>query len=186
MSKYNHIIKLTEQQILEYDETSSNLFTDGNTVPQYNGFSAITSDGKVAPDETAEPKTTDDFAQKLNTQRIYRCGGAWSQPSYNRLSLDIDLDDDDVIHESDDKNRDGVDDFYNNKELDTLSNGDETDNLTRIPESVQMRCDKLLQEISNAKLSAKQQAIVLNKLIEGFDLRGIPYAWLKELKLKIK
>jgi hypothetical protein len=34
-------------------------------------------------------------------------------------------------------------------------------------------------------LSPKQQAIVLNKMIESFDLSSIPYSWLKELRLKI-
>lgn len=189
MSKYNRIFKLTEAQLLEYDETSSNLFTNDSETPQYNGFSQITPNGKVEPDDFAEPKTTDDFAQKLNTQRIYRCGGAWSQPSASKLSLDVDLDDKNIKESKEldnDKDDDGVDDFYNHEELDTLSNGDSKDNLTRIPESVQMRCNALLQEMSKNKLSPKQSAIILNRLIEAIDLRGIPYAWLKELKLKIK
>ena len=80
-------------------------------------------------------------------------------------------------------NNDGVDDFYNNAELDTLGNGDTNDDLIKIPESVQRKMNLLIDSMQ--MLSPKQQAIVLNKIIESFDLSSIPYSWLKELRLKI-
>ena len=67
-----------------------------------------------------------------------------------------------------DNNKDGVDDFYNNDELDIMSNGDERDNLECISNTVDTRTDNLVNLIK--QLPPKKQAIVLNKILENMDL----------------
>ena len=87
------------------------------------------------------------------------------------------------MREGVDINKDNVDDFYNNDELDTLSNGDINDNLTKIPQGVEYKTDVLIDAIDT--LQPKQQAIVLNKILENLDMSSIPYMWKKELIKKL-
>ena len=88
----------------------------------------------------------------------------------------------DTIRENDDNN-DGVDDFYKHSELDILSDNDDQNNLIKIPKGVDVKLDSLIDSITN--LQPKQQAIVLNKLVETMKLDSIPYSWAKELMNKI-
>lgn len=163
------IIKLTEKQLREA-ETDAFTFLKNGDFNQYAGQSEISVSGRENDDEWGEPKTTDDLADKITSQSYNRFSGFAYRPH--------------ALKEGDmDGNDDGVDDFYNNEELDTLSDGDENDDLTKIPEGVQNKCDILISAMQN--LTPKQQAIVLNKLIESFDFSNLPYSWLKELKMKI-
>ena len=161
------IIKLTEKQLAEAEKESFS-YLDNGDFKQYNGQSEISVPGKQSSEEQGIEKTTDDFANKLSSQAYNRYAGFAFRPR--------------TLKESD-VNQDGVDDFYNNKELDTLGNGNENDDLVKVPESV-IRKMKILVDSMQA-LSTKQQAIVLNKMIESFDFSSLPYAWLKELRLKI-
>ena len=70
--------------------------------------------------------------------------------------------------------------FYN-AELNTLTNGDSKDNLVKIPQSIEKKLDVLLDSIKQSNLTPKQQAIVLNKIIEELDYDNIPNQWKKEL-----
>lgn len=165
--KNNHIIKLTKQQLAEAEEDAFNYLGNGD-FKQYNGQSEISVPGHENNEEMGDEKSTDAFADKMSSQTYNRYAGFALRPHTLREN---------------DTNQDGVDDFYNNDELDTLGNGDESDDLVKVPESVQRKMDILISSMQN--LTPKQQAIVLNKIIESFDLSSLPYAWLKELRLKI-
>ena len=161
------IIKITEQQLMEAEKNAFS-YLDNGDFKQYNGQSEISVGGKENDKEDAEPKTSDDTASKITSQTYNRYAGFALKPHTLREN---------------DMNNDGVDDFYNNAELDTLGNGNTNDDLVKIPESVQRKMNLLIDSMQ--MLSPKQQAIVLNKIIESFDLSSIPYSWLKELRLKI-
>ena len=87
--------------------------------------------------------------------------------------------------------REGVDldksnDFYDmkgfyNAELNILTNNNDKDNLVKIPQSIERKLDILLDSIKQSNLTPKQQAIVLNKIIEELDYDNIPNQWKKEL-----
>ena len=81
------------------------------------------------------------------------------------------------------RNLDGIDDFYNNKELDTLSNGDETDNLESISNSADTQTDRFVNMLK--LLPPKKQAIILNKVLESINLKGISNNWKRELISKL-
>ena len=87
------------------------------------------------------------------------------------------------MREGVDVNNDNVDDFYNNDELDILSNGDNNDNLIQIPQGVDYKTNMLVAAMNN--LNSKQQAIVINKILENVDMNSIPYRWKKELIMKL-
>ena len=161
------IIKLTKQQLTEAENGAFGYLNNGD-FKEYNGQSEITVTGKKDDDEYGNPKTSDNLANKISAQTYNRyCGFAFKPHTLRE----------------DDNNKDGVDDFYNNDELDTLGNNSNNDDLVKIPVSVQRKVNILIDSMQ--MLTPKQQAIVLNKLIESFDLSSIPYAWLKELRLKI-
>lgn len=161
------IIKLTEQQLKEAEESSFEYLANGD-FKEYNGQSEVSVGGKKDNETNGTPKTSDDFADKLTSQTYNRyCGKAYKPHT---------------IREQD-SNDDGVDDFYNNSELDMLGNDMDNDDLVKIPQGIQYKADILVKAIS--PLSPKQQAIVLNKIIENLDLSSLPYSWLKELRLKI-
>ena len=165
--KKRRIIKLTKQQLTEAENGDFNYLDDGD-FKQYSGQSEISVTGKKDDEEWGKPKTSDNFADKITAQTYNRYCGKALKPHTLR---------------EDDTNKDGVDDFYNNAELDTLGNETTDDDLVKIPTSVQRKVNILIDSMQ--MLSPKQQAIVLNKIIESFDLSTIPYAWLKELRLKI-
>lgn len=168
--KERHItIKLTESQLNEAQDDAFVYLTSSDTVP-YNGQTEVSADGKLDGIEDADPTTTDKFASMLTTQGYNRYG-------YLRGTFPK------GVKEMQDKNGDGVDDFYNSEQLDIMSNGDPNDNLTAISDTIDDRTDKLIAVIKG--IPSKKQAMVLNKIIESMDLQGIPYKWKKELIKKI-
>ena len=70
---------------------------------------------------------------------------------------------------------------FNNTELNMLTNGNDKDNLVKIPQSIERKLNILLDSIKQNRLTPKQQAIVLNKIIEELDYDNIPNQWKKEL-----
>jgi hypothetical protein len=161
------IIKLTKKQLAEAEENAFN-YLDNADFKQYAGQSEISVPGKENDEEYGNEKPTDAFADKISSQAYNRYAGFAYRP-YALKESDI--------------NTDGIDDFYNNDELVTLGNENQNDDLVKIPEGVKNKMDILIDSMQ--MLSPKQQAIVLNKMIESFDLSSLPYAWLKELRLKI-
>ena len=167
-------IKISDEQlkkICESFDDEFNYLSDRNSV-EFKGQKEITANGNMTDDEVSEPLTTDNMQQKITPQGYNRYGYFGTYPRSMREGVDI--------------NKDNVDDFYNNQELDILSNGDKKDNLIKIPAGIERTTNLLIDAVKNNKLSPKQQSIVLNKIIECFDLENIPFAWKKELMLKIK
>lgn len=163
------IIRVTEHQLRETEGVAFKYLDSSNDTPSSNGSSEIGVTGKTDDNEYGKPVDSDKIAHTLTVQGYDR---------YRMYGSNIP----NVIREQDD-NADGVDDFYNHAELDTLSDGDKSNNLIKVPEGTQNKLNTLIDNI--IKLSAKQQAMVLNKLVEKLDISNIPYAWSKELMNKI-
>ena len=166
-------IKITEEQykkILESTEDDFSYLSNNDTKP-YDGQVNITANGKIEPDKNAKPVTADKVQHSLTPQsyRRYRSYGNIS-PRCMREGVEINQ----------------SNDFYdvkgfNNKELNTLTDKDDKDNLVKIPKGVETKINILLDSIKSLNLSPKQQAIVLNKIIEALDYDAIPNQWKKEL-----
>ena len=168
MSK--RIIKVTKEQLKETEGEAFKYLDANNDTPSSNGSSEIGVTGKTDDETYGTPVSGDKIANTLTPQGYnrYRMYGNNVIPGYVRES---------------DENHDSVDDFYNNAELDTLSNRDSSDNLIKLPKGTDYKLDILIDNIS--KLQPKQQAMVLNKIMETIDLSNIPYSWAKELMHKI-
>lgn len=166
------IIKVTEQQLKEaLGDAFSYLDFDSDVKP-FDGNTNISVTGKLSDTEDGAPVTTDDIGTMLSPQNyISQRTGA---RMYNRPATFL---------REDDKNNDGVDDFFNHDELDVLSNGDDSDDITRVPGSVLNKLDLLLKAMET--MSPKQKAMVVNKLIESIDWSAVMGPWRKELSLKI-
>lgn len=164
------IIKVTLQQLRESESDAFEYLDPNNDVHNFNGNSEIGVTGKIKPNAYGEPITGDKIGRTMTSQ------------GYNRYRAYGDRVRAGSIREND-ENNDGVDDFYNHDELDILSDGNEKNNLIKVPESAEYRLNNLLNVIE--KLTPKQQAMVLNKLVETLDISNIPYSWAKELMHKI-
>lgn len=164
------IIKLTKAQLMEADSTAFGYLDVDNSTPSNVGTKEIGVTGKIDDKEYGDPIPSDKIANTMTVQGYnrYRMYGSNVRPHSIREN---------------DVNNDGVDDFYNNSELDILSNNDDQDNLIKIPKGVDAKLDLLIHSITN--LQPKQQAMVLNKLVETMKLDSIPYSWAKELMHKI-
>ena len=164
------IIKLTKAQLMEAESTAFGYLDVDNSTPSNVGTKEIGVTGKIDDKEYGDPIPSDKIANTMTVQGYnrYRMYGSNVRPHSIREN---------------DVNNDGVDDFYNNSELDILSNNDDQDNLIKIPKGVDAKLDLLIHLITN--LQPKQQAMVLNKLVETMKLDSIPYSWAKELMHKI-
>lgn len=164
------IIKLTYRQLREAEGSDFTYLDTDNDKASCDGKSQISVDGKIDNDTVGDTTTNDKIASVLTPQSYNRFHSYGSLYGRNmREGVDI--------------NKDNVDDFYNNDELDILSNGDINDNLTKIPQGVEYKTDVLIDAIDT--LQPKQQAIVLNKILENLDMSSIPYMWKKELIRKL-
>lgn len=166
-------IKVTEKQYKRIQEEMDNdfiYFTNNDTKP-YDGQVNISANGKIDGETNANPTSADKVQHSLTPQGYgrYRSYGNIS-PRSMREGVDLD----------------NSNDFYdvkgfNNKELNTLTNDNNKDNLVKIPQSIEAKLDILLDSIKQSNLTPKQQAIVLNKMIEELDYDTIPNQWKKEL-----
>lgn len=164
------IIKLTKRQLTETDEGDFSYVDDENGMPSSIGQTQISVDGKVSDTESGDTLIGDRVANTLTPQSYSRFSHYTNGYRHG-------------MREGVDVNNDNVDDFYNNDELDILSNGDDKDNLVKIPEGVDYKTDMLVDAMSS--LSSKQQAIVINKILENIDMSSLPYNWKKELMMKL-
>lgn len=164
------IIKLTNTQLKEAEGDNFVYLDSDNDKPSCDGNSHVSVDGKIDDDTVGNPTTSDDVSKMTSPQSYNRFYG-YSSSCRNSMREGVDV------------NKDNVDDFYNNDELDLLSNGNENDNLVKIPQGVDYKTNVLLDAISN--LMPKQQAIVLNKILENVNMNSIPYQWKKELIMKL-
>lgn len=164
-------IKISEEQYKMLQEASEDVFsyvTDSDFKP-FDGQSSITADGKIDGETPSDNRLTGDKVAQMRTidgwNRYRTYGGAHAT----------------TMRESDEKN-----DFYDmkgfeNNQLNTLTNGNDKDNLTKIPFSVEQKLNILLDSIKKSNLNARQQGIILNKVIETLDYDSIPNQWKKEL-----
>lgn len=163
---------LTPKQIREAEGDVFKYLNWDNNIRPYSGHSEIAASGKVG-DGNGEPLTTDKMGKMMSPQSAVRYRG--NAATRRCVSM----------RENNDKNGDGIDDFYNNDQLDTLSNGNPKDDTTVVPESVVMKVGQLLTAMQSVSLRPKQVAMVLNKVIEAVDIEAIPFAWRKELSMKL-
>lgn len=166
----NKIIKVTRKQLQETEGAAFEYLDDNNDVP-YGNNSTISADGKKDDDEYGEPVIGDKVGNTMTIQnynRFYHTYGGYTRPT--------------TIREKD-ENQDNVDDFYNNDELDMISDGNEDNNLIKMPNSAEMKVEQLISVIE--KLQPKQQAMIINKLVETLNIENIPSSWKKELMFKI-
>ena len=164
-------IKITEEQYKMLQEADENMFpyvTDSNFKP-FDG-NDVTANGKIDGETPATEITTADKIGKIRSVdgwNRYRSYGSNVYPT--------------TMRENNQKN-----DFYDvngfeSGELNTLTNGDEKDNLIKIPYSIERKLNILLDSIKELNLTPKQQGIILNKVIETLDYDTIPNQWKKEL-----
>ena len=163
MAKQRRIVKINEDQ---YE------YLKGGDVKNYNGNSEVSVPGKLNTGEDGIPRTTDEIGNMVTAQGYNR----WPR---RRISESDQPDNGDM-------NRDGVDDFYDDKQMDTLSNNNPNDNLTVVPNSIEVKVEALMNVIKSANLNALQTAAVLNEIIESMDLSKLPYKLKKDLRLKIQ
>lgn len=164
------IIKLTKKQLREADDGNFDYIDDNNDMPSSNCQTQISVDGKLDNDRSGNPLISDRIAKSITAQTYSRFNNYANNCRHG-------------VREGVDINDDNIDDFYNNDELDILSNGDDNDNLVKVPQGVDYKTDMLVNSMTN--LNPKQQAIVLNKILENIDLNSIPYRWKKELIMKM-
>lgn len=187
--KMKRIIKITESQLRETEgEAFKYLDTTDDTTP-YNGQSTITAQGKLNGEENGEPIITDRIGKQRTPQSWarYRAYGNINMYPHKDKSNFINDNLDEGISVGDDKDNDGVPDHYENVGdmggLDILSDGDDSNNLTVIPKSVDVKLELLNKAMEN--LSPKQKAIVINNFLEQNDISQIPNAWKKTLMYKV-
>lgn len=187
--KMKRIIKITESQLRETEgEAFKYLDTTDDTTP-YNGQSTITAQGKLNGEENGEPIITDRIGKQRTPQSWarYRAYGNINMYPHKDKSNFINDNLDEDISVGDDKDNNGVPDHYENVGdmggLDTLSDGDDSNNLTVIPKSVDVKLELLNKAMEN--LNPKQKAMVINNFLEQNDISQIPNAWKKELMYKV-
>lgn len=163
-------IKISEEQYKLLQETDETFTYIGNTESKpFDGYGNITADGKIDGETAAPEKTTADKIGKM------RSVDGWNRyRSYGNVYPT-------TMREQDERN-----DFYDvngfqSKELNTLTNDNEKDNLIKIPYSIERKLNILLDSIKELNLTPKQQGIILNKVIETLDYDAIPNQWKKEL-----
>lgn len=163
-------IKITEKQYKLLQETDETFTYVGDTESKpFDGYGNITADGKIDGETAAPEKTTADRIGKM------RSVDGWNRyRSYGNVYPT-------TMREQDERN-----DFYDvngfqSKELNTLTNDNEKDNLVKIPYSIERKLNILLDSIKELNLTPKQQGIILNKVIETLDYDAIPNQWKKEL-----
>ena len=162
--------------------------TTDDTTP-YNGQSTITAQGKLNGEENGEPIITDRIGKQRTPQSWarYRAYGNINMYPHKDKSNFINDNLDEGISVGDDKDNDGVPDHYENVGdmggLDILSDGDDSNNLTVIPKSVDVKLELLNKAMEN--LSPKQKAMVINNFLEQNDISQIPNAWKKTLMYKV-
>lgn len=167
--KHKKTIIISESQLREMGGDFE-YFGKCDTNP-YDGMTHPTPGGILSNGETAKPVDTDRIADTMSPQTYRRYGNIYGRAV--------------SVRESEDTNKDGVDDFYNNDAMNTLTNDTDNDDLTKVPESVIQRLDLFLDAVGNTTLTPRQNAIILTKVISKLDVKGIPYRWKRELMMKI-
>lgn len=188
-------IKISQRQYRFLCETTEDNFTfqsNDDTKP-FDAQLNISTNGKTEDgEENPKKNTTSDTQGAIETPQgynRYRCYGNISHVMREGVNA----------NQADDI---GEVDSFDNPELNTSTNNTNND-LVKIPQGVQDKINILLDTDKKANLSPKQNATVLNKLIDGLrnssfssyniqkerdkkiqKYKNIPYQWRKELHNK--
>lgn len=168
------LIKLTEKQLREAEFT----YLTGTDTPHYDGQSHVSAQGKLDIDKDGKPVDSNDVSNVVTPQsynRYFPRDYGMKRPymsADNLIGENADMDGD--------LDNNGVDDYYEKPELDSKSGND----IVQIPQGVQRKVEILLGDVK--RLSPKQQAVVLDKIIEALDLSSLPPSYLKNLRLDVQ
>lgn len=167
------VVKITEQQLKEAEGFT---FLDSeNDTPNGDGQTHISVGGRLDGDTMAKPIDTDSVKDTITANaynRYYDRYYGIKRPLNCSVNENQDMDGD--------TDNNGVDDFFEKPELDNSSKND----IVQIPQGVQRKVDLLLNDMK--RLSPKQQAIVLDKVIESLNLSSLPPSYLKNLRLDVQ
>ena len=158
------IIKLTKKQLKEAEGNSFDYLNNSDT-KSHNGQTEISANGKLNDDEYGNPITTDKASSTL-TPQTYNMYGSYAQNRHKSIYEDVD---------------DGINTFYAQDELDDLSDGDKTNDNTKIPRSIIDYADRFLEKINNSHISDRNKAMVLYKIIKELSIKNIPESWIKNI-----
>lgn len=176
------IIKLTEQQLME-TEGEAFSYLSGSDNPSYKGNSMVSVNGIKDEKNDGLPMTSDDLSDEIvpNTynrfNRLYGQGKHLYDDPFDYNMDEANIKKNDIVNPTVLSGKD---------ELDTLNDGNQNDDLTRIPISIEQKLDNLLAAMQQAEITGKQAAMLLNKMIEKINFSNIPYPWIKLLRSKIK
>lgn len=186
------IIKITESQLNELNDTSFSYWDENNDIKNYNGQLQISANGTKEPGETGEPLKTDTFSKSITPQGYARYRGyGLAYPrrivSYND-PLDFDVEDKTEITE--DETGVTTNTAINPKELEGGNagpDGDEMNQRTKISNSIKRYMDILFQKLSQTKLRPRQYAMILNMVINELNqyMTNIPQNWKVAMRNKI-
>lgn len=163
MGVKKHIVKINEDQ---YE------FLKGGDTKHFNGNSEVNASGQLNPDENGAPKTTDEIGSTVTAQGYNR----WPR-RYMNFKESVDK------PSNGDTNGDGIDNFYQDELNDRLSNGNPDDNLTVVPNSIEVKIEALMKLINSSNFNAMQLTNVLNEILQSLDLSKLSYKQKKELIL---
>lgn len=170
--KKMRLIKITEKQLREAE--SFNYFS-GSDTPNGDGNTHISVGGRYDGNEMAKPIDSNDIASSETASSYNRY---YDRSHGIRRSLSG------TIGESNDLDGDvddnGVDDFFEKPELDNNHNND----IIQIPQGIQRKVDLLVHDMK--RLSPKQQAVVIDRIIENFNLSSLPPSYLRNLRMDVQ
>lgn len=166
MTPKKHIVRINEEQY-------SYIKGDDDT-QHFDGNRSISVGGKLNNDEDANPKTSDDVSKSFTPQSwtYYRT------PQRGRISEGEHLG-------GEDKNGDNVNDDYEVSQANVMSNGNQNDDNTVVPQLIITKLNQFIQAISTQNLNYVQRANIANKFLESIDFSDMPYRFKKEIRLKI-
>ena len=182
-------IKLTTEQI---NETVGYIFDTDNETPQFDW--SITSTSKILPNEYGEPTTTDKVGKSLAHNRYGWYTSNWRGNTYRDLynNLSENTQPTQTTTNTNQMKQAGkannaaektlaFADRATNGRVDDLSDNDPHDDRQVVQASVEQAADVLVDKLAQAMASPKQQAIILNKIIERCNLKSLPIEWKKRL-----
>lgn len=170
------IIKVTESQLRETEGEAFKYIDPSDDTKPFNGQSTITSNGKLDGEDNAEPVFTDRIAKQLSPQawaryRVYgniNMAPHAEQNIYNE-GVSVNTQSNDTISNN------GIKDFDervammgNGNGLESMSDGDSSNNLCVIPKGIDVTTDKLIGLMNQYSLNPKQIAMVVDKIQEAF------------------
>lgn len=173
------------QYFVESMENGYVYMDSSSTLPSQDGLERTSANGGC-PDwrniEKIEPTSTDQVSSMLCPMRSMRGTTGMGVSGCNKI-----VPEDDVMDEAVEMDGGmvgiGDDDLFNSQQLDALSDGNSENDTSVLNNSILVAIDRLLKLTAN--LPDKKKAMVLNKLIESFDMDQIPHTWKRQMIQKI-